>query len=263
MRVIGYIDGMNFYESSKNKSWYPAGWCNWAETISAYCPGAEVSIRYFTTLYAGRDKKRVDRQTLHLRAMEEVARATIIYGSSRERRLECPQCKGRLKCARPDCGCESRFVEKKTDVNIALRLFEDAIDGVLDRAYLLSGDVDLVPAIDAVMRKCPRSQIVVLLPPDTVIAEDFAKLENTYPRRAVARVLDLRRMKRFPDDLPKRWNMRLPMHWRENAGARPARPESESAQPLRSKQPGAIPWYEESMGFGSQIASLENVQTRG
>ncbi len=28
MRVTGYIDGMNFYEASKDKKWYPAGWCN-------------------------------------------------------------------------------------------------------------------------------------------------------------------------------------------------------------------------------------------
>jgi hypothetical protein len=52
MHVSGYIDGMNFYKASKNKHWYPAGWCNWSQTISEYCPAAEVSVRYFTTLYA-------------------------------------------------------------------------------------------------------------------------------------------------------------------------------------------------------------------
>jgi len=255
VRVIGYIDGMNFYEASKNKSWYPAGWCNWSETMSAYCPNAEVSVRYFTTLYTGRDRKRIDRQTLHLLAMKEVARADIVLGSRRERSLKCPECGSRLKCARVSCGCESDIVEKMTDVNIALRMFEDAIDGLFDRAYLVSADVDLIPAIDAVMRRAPDVQVVVLIPPEpeTGMAEDFANLEQTYPGRSVARYLDLRKMKRFPDDLPRRWNMKLPTHWREDAGARPPNPGHESALPAKSTRAGGpMPWYEESKGFGTK-----------
>src|SRR5579863_3357149 len=125
MRVVGYIDGLNFYEASKDKPWYPAGWCNWKETLSAYCPGAEVSVRYFTTLYTGGDQARVRRQKLHLLAMKEVASAEIIYGSCRERLIKCPECKSGLRCR---CGCNKRFTEKMTDVNLAVRLVEDAVD---------------------------------------------------------------------------------------------------------------------------------------
>ena len=57
MNVIGYIDGLNFYETSKDKDYYPAGWCNWTQTIGAYCPGADVLVRYFTTLYTGSPAK--------------------------------------------------------------------------------------------------------------------------------------------------------------------------------------------------------------
>jgi uncharacterized LabA/DUF88 family protein len=60
--------------------------------------------------------------------------------------------------------------------NIALRIFVDAIDGLFDRAYLVSSDVDLIPAIHAVMRKAPRVQVVVL-PPETETSDDFANLE--------------------------------------------------------------------------------------
>src|ERR1039458_8924574 len=72
MRVIGYIDGMNFYEASKDKRWYLAGWCNWTQTLDAYCPGADISVRYFTTLYSGKAQERIRRQKLHLLAMGEV-----------------------------------------------------------------------------------------------------------------------------------------------------------------------------------------------
>jgi hypothetical protein len=256
MRVIGYIDGMNFYGASKDKRWYPSGWCNWSQTIGAYCVGAEVSIRYFTTLYAGKDQKRAGRQKLHLRAMKEIARADIVYGSCRERPLTCPGCGSRLKCQREDCGCERRLAEKMTDVNIALRLFEDAIDGLFERAYLVSADVDLIPAIHTVMRRAPEAQVIVLLPPETEMADDFANLEQAYPGRAIARHLDLDKMRRFPDDLPRKWNMTLPTHWRENAGARPARPGHENA-PLtnRDRARGPVPWFEESIGYGTKNKS--------
>src|SRR6202035_403034 len=110
MNVIGYIDGMNFYETSKDRDYYPAGWCNWTQTIGAYCPGADVLIRYFTTLYTGSDRTRVRRQELHLLAMKEVARADLVYGSSRPRDLRCPRCDAELQC--PACGCTRRFAEK-------------------------------------------------------------------------------------------------------------------------------------------------------
>ena len=92
MRVIGYIDGMNFYEASKDKRWYLAGWCNWTQTLDAYCPGADISVRYFTTLYSGKAQERIRRQKLHLLAMEKVARAEVVYGACRERQLRCPAC---------------------------------------------------------------------------------------------------------------------------------------------------------------------------
>src|ERR1035437_4927039 len=125
MRVIGYIDGMNFYEASKDKRWYLAGWCNWTQTLDAYCPGADISVRYFTTLYSGKAQERIRRQKLHLLAMEKVARAEVVYGACREHQLRCPACKARLKCT---CVCDRHFTEKMTDVNIAIRLLADTID---------------------------------------------------------------------------------------------------------------------------------------
>lgn len=250
MRVIGYVDGMNFYEASKDKQWYPAGWCNWTQTVAAYCPGADVSVRYFTTLYTGSDQSRVRRQKLHLLAMNEVARAEIIYGSCRERPIRCPACKLGMQCR---CGCDRRFIEKMTDVNIAVHLLEDAIDNLFDRAYLVSADVDLVPAIHAVLRRAPESQVVVLLPPEAVVAAEFANLERAYPRRAIARHLDLNKLRRFPDELPRQWGMRLPAHWAENAGRRPARPEPGTGP---ARQLGrSVPWFEESIGHGTKSTS--------
>ena len=216
MRVIGYIDGMNFYEASKDQAWYPAGWCNWTQTICAYCPGAQVSVRYFTTLYTGTDRTRVRRQKLHLLAMEEVAKAEIVYGSLRSRGLRCPRCHEELTCHA--CGCRTRYAEKMTDVKIAVQLLKDAFDSLFDRAYLVSGDADLAPAIRAALDRSNKSQIFVLLPPGMSRDEEFANVERDYPGRALCEWLSLSKLTRFPDDLPKRWGMRLPEHWRKEAG---------------------------------------------
>jgi uncharacterized LabA/DUF88 family protein len=252
MRVTGYIDGMNFYEASKNKDWYPKGWCNWRETILEYCPNSVVTIKYFTTLYTGRDQKRAERQKLHLFAMHEVAKATIIEGSCRRRPLVCPQCKKQLTCSRPGCSCNERFVEKMTDVNIALHLFEDAIDRRFDRAYVVSSDVELIPAVHAALRRNPNIEVVALLPPGSEIPEDFAELQSTYRRRRVeAAHLKTEKMRRFPDDLPNPWNMKLPEHWLEDAGPRPPHPGYENRPPAKRRTAGRTPWYEESSGSGS------------
>jgi len=248
VKVTGYVDGMNFYEASKGKPWYPSGWCNWRETFAEYCPGSEVSVRYFTSRYEGGNRERVERQNLHLRAMEEVARAEIIYGSVRERSIkqrEWPE----SEC---QCGCNKRLVEKMTDVNIAIRLLEDAIDGLFDRAYVVSADVDLIPAIHAALRRAPNARVIALLPPDSVMADAYAKLGPAYPGRSEAKHLDLDKLRRFSDDLPLRWGMRLPEHWREHADKRPLQRES-GRKPVR--RPAL--WYEESAGCGSKGASKE------
>jgi uncharacterized LabA/DUF88 family protein len=54
--------------------------------------------------------------------------------------------------------------EKQTDVNIALELFRLAYLDKYDRAVIISGDTDLIPAIKAVRATFPQKQIGVILP---------------------------------------------------------------------------------------------------
>jgi NYN domain len=135
-------------------------------------------------------------------------------------------------------------VEKMTDVKIAVRLVEDAIDHAFDRAYIVSGDVDLLPAIQAALRRNGQCQIVLLWPPETIAAEELPALEKDYPGRAVARPLDPRKLRRFPDDLPTRWGMSLPAHWKQSAGRRPV---ALDAQRISASSRQRLEWFEESV----------------
>src|SRR5262249_2777743 len=115
-----------------------------------------------TTLYTGSDRTRARRQKLHLLAMGEEAKAEIIYGSLRPRDLRCPRCNEDLACHA--CGCRKRYAEKMIDVKIVLRLLEDAVDSLFDRAYVVSADVDLVPAIRAALDRAKKSRVSVGVP---------------------------------------------------------------------------------------------------
>jgi hypothetical protein len=54
--------------------------------------------------------------------------------------------------------------EKLTDVNIAVSIIEACVTKQCDILYLVSGDNDLVPALEAAKRLCPAVEVTVVLP---------------------------------------------------------------------------------------------------
>ena len=54
--------------------------------------------------------------------------------------------------------------EKRTDVNIAVQMVDDAYQNACDQFVLISGDSDLVPAIHTVKRRFPEKQVHVYVP---------------------------------------------------------------------------------------------------
>lgn len=63
------------------------------------------------------------------------------------------------------CGKEySTFEEKQTDVNIAITLFQEAINNEFDTAIIISGDSDLIPAIDGIKKIFPAKEIGLVIP---------------------------------------------------------------------------------------------------
>ena len=64
--------------------------------------------------------------------------------------------------------CRSTSVgheEKETDVNIALCMLNEAYKDSYDRAYVVSRDSDLKPAIAMVRNEFPHKEILVVAPP--------------------------------------------------------------------------------------------------
>ncbi|MDR0306474.1 MAG: NYN domain-containing protein [Chitinispirillales bacterium] len=78
-----------------------------------------------------------------------------IYGEFRITTNQCHEC-GRTF---------ETFEEKETDVNIAIKIFEQAYLNSFDTAIILPGDSDQVPAIRAIKKNFPSKKIGVLIPP--------------------------------------------------------------------------------------------------
>lgn len=156
-RTIVYVDGFNLYYGVLKSS--PAWkWLNLASFFDGLRVDDEiVRICYFTAIVdEGRAMSETrDRQKRYLKALGSLDRLEVILGKYQPREVKC-----RATCRQPYQVPE----EKKTDVNIAVRMISDAIDGAADRLILVSGDSDIEPAIKWIRSRFPKIKITVYIP---------------------------------------------------------------------------------------------------
>ncbi len=72
-----------------------------------------------------------------------------------------------MTCQARDCMRRLEYQvpeEKKTDVNMAVNLLEDAVRELTDSMVIVSGDSDLEPAVEWVRRNYPHVRITVYIP---------------------------------------------------------------------------------------------------
>lgn len=153
----------------------------------------------FTTL-AHWDADKVSRHKLFIRANEN-AGVSVVLGEFKRKDKLCRLCRRRY----------STFEEKQTDVNIALKLFEMAVQDIYDRAVIVSGDTDLIPAISSVRATFPNKQIGVMVP--------IGKASESLTRAADFRFKMRERhlaSSRFPDQivLSDRSTLNCPAAWK-------------------------------------------------
>lgn len=77
-----------------------------------------------------------------------------MFGKFKRRDRVCPLCHGQYTA--PE--------EKLTDVNIAVQLLRGAYSDEYDRAVLVTGDTDLLPAIQVVQQTFPSKEVGVVVP---------------------------------------------------------------------------------------------------
>lgn len=113
-------------------------------------------IYYFTAKVIGSAQAR---QEIYFQALQTSNLVEIVFGlyKSRQRKCKVKNCSNSQKNY-------ADYEEKRTDVNIALQMLDDAYQNNCDRMIVVSGDSDLVPAVDIVKKRFPKIQITVYVP---------------------------------------------------------------------------------------------------
>ncbi|MBU0641361.1 MAG: NYN domain-containing protein [Planctomycetes bacterium] len=155
-RSIIYIDGFNFYYGAVRGSAHR--WLDLERLFTRLRPDDRIRvIHYFTALVSGSKRASQER---YLRALATLPKVNVILGRFKAKQVRCRV-----------TGCDytgSRMFdateEKRTDVNIALQMLDDAHHDRADRFVLVSGDSDLVPAVDLIKQQWPAREIIVYVP---------------------------------------------------------------------------------------------------
>ena len=155
-RSIVYVDGFNLYYGLVKDS--PYKWLNLQRYFEMIRPHDDIQIiRYFTAMIDG---SRKTNQLRYLRALETLPLVQIILGQFKTKTVSCKVRACRFTGSRRFATQE----EKRTDVNIAVHMLDDAYSDLCDRFVLVSGDSDLVPAVDLLKARFPGKEVIVYVP---------------------------------------------------------------------------------------------------
>lgn len=161
-RTIVYVDGFNFYYGVVKNTGYK--WLDFERYFTRLRANDDIRrIKYFTALVEP-GARRVRQETL-LNALQTRPLIETILGRFKRKRVTC------MYAACTTTGLGDRVFdvpeEKRTDVNIAIHMLDDAYQGLCEQQVLVSGDSDLVPALQMVRHRFPAIRTVVYVPART------------------------------------------------------------------------------------------------
>lgn len=154
-RVVVYIDGFNLYFGMVEAGFENCKWLDLNKLIDKLLKPNQklIEIKYFTSRVTNNPDKQ-KRQSTYIDALETKG-VNIIYGKYQDNKEECTRCGNIWRTAK----------EKMTDVNIATSMIIDAYEDKFDVAFLVSGDSDLVPPINAIHNHFNKKRVVIAFPP--------------------------------------------------------------------------------------------------
>lgn len=170
-KIVVFVDGFNLYhaldyfgDGPDHDRYRKYKWLNLKKLASMFVFGKDTleEVLYFTTIPTWNAGKTA-RHRLYIRALENEG-VRVVYGEFKRKQKHCHLCKGYFWS----------FEEKQTDVNIALYLFILAIQDRYEKAIIISGDTDLLPAVKAVRSIFLGKQIGLVIPVGRA-SEDFKK----------------------------------------------------------------------------------------
>ena len=161
-RVTFYIDGFNFYFGIKRARSIDRNWgnCYWIDVVKL-CEsflGEDQTLEkvvYFTASPMNPAKNSRQSSFLNANKLINGEKFEIVRGKYMDKSFICPYCN--MSISKPE--------EKKTDVNISVRMLADCMEDKTDTVALVSADSDLIPPLEHIQRLFPQKGIKVYFPP--------------------------------------------------------------------------------------------------
>ena len=157
LRTIVYIDGYNLYYGLRAAYKTKYKWLDLQALAYSFIQQNMdiVAVKYFTAISKS-DSKTKMKQEIFLKALSSHCdKLKIIYGRFLSKTRQCRECGDKYKY----------YEEKKTDVNIACQILNDAHLDNYDYCYIVSGDSDLVPPVAIIKEQFPNKKIIIANPP--------------------------------------------------------------------------------------------------
>lgn len=161
-RVTFYVDGFNFYYGLRRSRkgdprWGKYYWIDMVKFCESFL-GEDQQLEkvvYFTASPLREDKSSRQSAFLNANRLINGDRFEIVRGKYFTKDITCPLCKGTIP--RPE--------EKRTDVNISVRMIADCVLDKTDNLVLISADSDLVPPLEFIQRNYKNKKLKVYFPP--------------------------------------------------------------------------------------------------
>ena len=160
-KVAIYLDGSNFYFSVKKKF-------NCKIDIGKFCKKLAgkndlVKINYYTApIEQTSNPEMYAEQQSFFDKIREIKNLNIVFGRLEKRKRD----------------GEIYFVEKATDVNLALDLVLDAQSNYYDEAYLISNDGDFSGAVKAAIERFEKEVVYVAVGNNKMISHHLKKVSS-------------------------------------------------------------------------------------
>jgi uncharacterized LabA/DUF88 family protein len=193
-RTIVYIDGFNLYYGAVRNN--PAlKWLDIARFCRLLRPNDDLRlIRYFSALVEGPTKIN---QEIYLKALSTTPLVEIILGKFKRKTLRC----GVTACTSTGPKLYDTREEKRTDVNIAIFMLDDAYQDQCDQMIIFSGDSDLVPAVQMIRLRFPEKRVVVYVPSQNPVRGAAVELRTSAHAHKTL-PLQILSKAQFPDRIP-------------------------------------------------------------
>lgn len=189
-RVTFYIDGFNFYFGLKRSKQVDKVWgeCYWIDMVklcaSFLSEGQQLEkVVYFTASPLSPQKNSRQSAFLNANAIINGDKFEVVRGKYMDKHINCPYCNGDI--AKPE--------EKRTDVNISVRMIADCILKKTDKIALVSADSDLIPPVEFIQKQYPQIGIKIYFPPSNYSCD----LKDNMIRQRSKPVLMIKNIRRF------------------------------------------------------------------